>query len=87
MRLVLLELSYELDCTLEDASFIFLATRYDFGKLVDAFIDGFAAATFDYKERVLDHIGKNRVVGGFTFFMVVSADLVPFISANGGLIG
>lgn len=59
LGLILLELSYELDCTLEDASFVFLTARYDFGKLVDTFVDCFATATFDCeKKRVLDNVER-----------------------------
>lgn len=45
--LVLLELSDELDCALQDGAFVLLASRYNLGKLVDTLIDSFTSATLD----------------------------------------
>ena len=50
--LVLLQLGDELDRTLEDGAFVLLATGDDFGELVDAFVNGFAATTFNFELQI-----------------------------------
>jgi len=47
LRLVLLELCDELNRALEDGAFILLAPRDNLGELIDALVDGFAAAALD----------------------------------------
>ena len=46
LRLVLLELGDELYGALQDRALVLLAARHNLGELVDAFVDGFAAAPF-----------------------------------------
>jgi hypothetical protein len=45
---VVFELCDELDGARENAAFVLLAAGHDFGDFVDAFVDGLAAATFDW---------------------------------------
>lgn len=47
LRFVFFELRDELHGAREDAAFVLLAAGYDFGQLVDAFVDRFAAAALD----------------------------------------
>jgi hypothetical protein len=57
LRFIFLELGDELDCTLENASLVLFATRYDFSELVNTLVDRFTAATFDcvaYQQMVDD---------------------------------
>ena len=44
LLLVLLQLSNELDSTLQDGAFVLFAARNDLGKFIDALIDGLATA-------------------------------------------
>ena len=45
--LVVFELRDVLDAALQDGAFVFVAAGDDFGELVDAFVDGFAAPSLD----------------------------------------
>ena len=48
LGLVVFELCDELDSAGENAAFVLLAAWHDLGDFVDAFVDGLAAATFDW---------------------------------------
>lgn len=81
---------------LEDGAFVLLAAGDDLGELVDAFVDGFAAAALDCGGRELVYYDVNEdearlggLVGGgsgnwLTFFVIVTTDFVPFVRSDGG---
>jgi hypothetical protein len=49
LRFILLELSDELDGTLENASLVLFTAGNNFGKFIDAFVDCLAASAFNCK--------------------------------------
>ena len=78
---VVFELCDELDGARENAAFVLLAAGHDFGDFVDAFVDGLAAATFDWgAESALVRYFKVKII--LTFFVIVSAHFVPLLGSN-----
>lgn len=82
--LFFLELADVLDGTLQDCALVLVAVWYKAGDLVDAFVDGFTAASLNCEESVFSGMLEGRVVR--TFFVVVLANLVPLWRSNGGLL-
>jgi hypothetical protein len=77
LLLVLFELCDELDGALQNRAFVLFTPRNNLCQLVDAFVDGFASAAFNYVKLVTVNISWD--LGMPTFFVIVSPDLVPLL--------